>query len=29
MREISASAGIAAAMVEMNNPLHAKYVQRH
>ena len=26
--EVSASAGIAAAMTEMNNPLHAKYVQR-
>ena len=26
--EVSASAGIAAAMVEMNNPLHAKYVQK-
>ena len=26
--EVSASAGIAAAMVEMNNPLHTKYVQK-
>ena len=26
--EVSASAGIAAAMVENNNPLHTKYVQR-